>query len=290
MVFLTHGYGYMTAIRKALIYKCLADAQPLVRGGIAAAACLLLICLGAPLTAPYDPRAVDLALGLQPPTAQHWLGTDQLGRDVLSRVIWAGRISILVTSAVLAITLTLGVVMGLASAYHGGLLDDLLMRFTEFFDGLPQVILALALIGTVGPSVGVLVGALALTGWPRYARFVRSLALRVKRTEYMLAAIVVGAPSRRIMLRHLLPAVLGPSTVQLSLDAGAIVLAIAGLSFLGLGIQPPTPEWGTMLVEARPYLDSAPHLVIPPGAALFILVLGCNLLGEWLDDRLRPSS
>jgi ABC-type dipeptide/oligopeptide/nickel transport system permease subunit len=165
-----------------------------------------------------------------------------------------------------------------------------MMRFTELCDGLPQVIVALAIIGTLGPSTGALVAALAVTGWPHPARLVRSLVLRTRHAEYVQAATVIGAPPIQIMRRHLLPAVMGPLAVQVSLEAGTMVLAIAGLSFLGLGIQPPTPEWGTMLVEARPFLNYAPHLVLPPGLAIFVLVLGCNVLGEWLDDWLRPQS
>ena len=261
---------------------------PFALVGMALAMLLLLLCLFAPLSAPIDPRAVNLSLGLQPPSMAHWLGTDALGRDVWSRVLWAGRTSIIVTVSVLTLMLLIGVAMGLVSGYRGGLVDDLLMRATEFCDGLPQVIVALAIIGTLGPSIPALVAALATTGWARYARLVRSLVLQTRGAEYVQAATVIGTPPVQILRRHLLPAVMGPLAVQLSLDAGATVLAIAGLSFLGLGIQPPTPEWGTMLVEARPFLDYAPHLVLPPGVAIFVLVLGCNMAGEWLDDWLRP--
>jgi peptide/nickel transport system permease protein len=257
-------------------------------GGAGAALLLICVCLAAPGLAPFDPAAVDLSLGLQPPSADHWLGTDELGRDVLSRLLWGGRVSITVAVVVLLVSLTGGVLVGLSSGYWGGLADELGMRLTDFIYALPGIILALALIGALGPSIPALILALSLSGWVRYARLVRSLVLTVKSSEFILAAQSVGATDSHIMHKHLLPALLGPVAVQLSLDAGATVLAIAGLSFLGLGIQPPTPEWGTMLVDARPFMDYAPHLVLPPGLAIFILVFGSNAFSEGLEDWLRP--
>jgi ABC-type dipeptide/oligopeptide/nickel transport system permease subunit len=263
--------------------------RPLTLGSLGLSGLLVLLCLLASWLAPIDPTAIDLGLGLQSPSLDHWLGTDQFGRDVWSRVLWAGRTSIGIASIVLTVTVTLGAAVGLITGYSGGWLDDLGMRITEFCDGLPQVVVALALIGAAGPSTLALVLALSVTGWARYARLTRSLVLRARVLEYVTAATAIGATAGQIVRRHLLPTLAGPVAVQLSLDAGATVLAIAGLSFLGLGIQPPTPEWGAMLVEARPYLDFAPHLVLSPGVALFLLVLGCNTLGEWLDDLLRPQ-
>jgi ABC-type dipeptide/oligopeptide/nickel transport system permease subunit len=257
-------------------------------GGAGAALLLICVCLAAPGLAPFDPAAVDLSLGLQPPSADHWLGTDELGRDVLSRLLWGGRVSITVAVVVLLVSLTGGVLVGLSSGYWGGLADELGMRLTDFIYALPGIILALALIGALGPSIPALILALSLSGWVRYARLARSLVLTVKSSEFVLAAQAVGATDNHIMRKHLLPALLGPVAVQLSLDAGATVLAIAGLSFLGLGIQPPTPEWGTMLVDARPFMDYAPHLVLPPGLAIFILVFGSNAFSEGLEDWLRP--
>ncbi|MEZ4728629.1 MAG: ABC transporter permease [Caldilineaceae bacterium] len=250
---------------------------------------LVVLCLAAPLVATHDPTAVDLRMGLQTPSASHWLGSDQLGRDVWSRVVWAGRASLLVTGSVLGLSLLLGLTVGLVSGYGGGWIDDLAMRVTDFFYALPQIILALALIGTVGPSRPALIAALAIGGWVTYARLARSLVLALRQRDFVTAAHATGATHRRILTRHLLPGIIGPVAVQLSLDAGATMLAIAALSFLGLGLQPPTPEWGAMLVEARPYLDQAPHLVLPPGVAIFLVILGCNALGETLEDWLRPG-
>ncbi len=257
---------------------------------IGAGAALLLIagCLGAPWLAPFDPVSIDLSRGLQSPSIDHWLGTDELGRDVLSRVLWGGRISITVTAIVLIVSLTIGVLIGLVSGYWGGWVDEIGMRLTDFVYVLPGIILALALIGTLGPSISALVLALSLSGWVRYARLTRSLVFTVKTSDFVLAAHAIGATDSQIMRKHLLPALMGPIAVQLSLDAGVTVLAVAGLSFLGLGIPPPTPEWGTMLVDARPFMDYAPHLVLPPGLAIFILVFGCNALGAGLEDWLRP--
>lgn len=257
--------------------------------GIGVMIAVVLLCLAAPLVATHDPVAVDLRTGLQPPSTAHWLGSDQLGRDVWSRVVWAGRASLLVTGIVLVVSLCLGMAVGLVSGYGGGWIDDLAMRITDFFYALPQLILALALIGAVGPSLVTLIAALAIGGWVTYARLARSLVLALRQRDFVLAAQATGAPHWWILTRHLLPGALGPVAVQLSLDAGSTMLAIAALSFLGLGLQPPTPEWGAMLVEARPYLDRAPHLVLPPGLAIFLVVFGCNALGETLEDWLRPG-
>jgi len=250
---------------------------------------VLLICLAAPWVATHDPSAIDLRTGLQPPSAAHWLGSDQLGRDVWSRVVWAGRASLFVTGIVLALSLFLGLTVGLASGYGGGWLDHLAMRVTDFFYALPQLILALALIGIAGPSLWALIIALAISSWVTYARLARSLTLVLRQRDFVSAAQATGATHWRILIHHLLPGILGPLAVQLSLDAGTTILAIAALSFLGLGLQPPTPEWGAMLVEARPYLDRAPHLVLPPGIAIFLVVFGCNALGELLEAWLRPG-
>ncbi|MEM7134767.1 MAG: ABC transporter permease [Chloroflexota bacterium] len=258
--------------------------------GIATMLLIVFLCLAAPLTATHDPTAVDLRTGLQAPSAANWLGTDQLGRDVWSRVVWAGRASLLVTGVVLVFSLGIGLMLGLLSGYGGGWVDNVIMRITDFFYALPQIILALALIGAVGPSIPALMVTLTIGGWVSYARLTRSLVLALSQSDFVTAARATGATDRRILTHHLLPGAIGPVSVQLSLDAGSTILAVAALSFLGLGIQPPTPEWGTMLVEARPYLNQALHLVLPPGLAIFLVVFGCNTLGEALENRLRPAS
>jgi peptide/nickel transport system permease protein len=263
--------------------------HPLSAIGGAAAVLLLCACLAAPWVAPYDPAEIDLSVGLQSPSADHVLGTDQLGRDVLSRLLWGGRASITVAAAVLLVSLTVGLSVGVVAGYSGGVLDQLGVLLMDFIYALPSTILALALIGALGPRMSVLILALAVSGWIRYGRLARSMVLSLRESEFVLAARSLGASDWRIMYRHLLPSLVGPVAVQLSLDTGVTVLAIAGLSFLGLGIQPPTPEWGTMLVDARPYMDYAAHMVFPPGVAVFVLVLGCNMLSQGLEEWLRPD-
>ena len=259
----------------------------LVVGGLALLG-LLLTALCAPLLAPYDPAAQDLNVGLTAPTLAHPLGTDQLGRDLLSRLLWAGRSSLTVVLGVLACSLLLGASIGLVAGYVGGLADELLMRLVELFLALPGFLLALALVGALGPGLDTLMLALTITWWPTYARLVRSQTLTLRHADYLLAAQAIGARHGQIMRRHLWPALIGPVLVQLSLDAGHLILTIAALGFLGLGIQPPAPEWGVMLVDARPFMQIAPHLVLAPGLAIFSTVLSANLVADGLEQWLNP--
>lgn len=262
--------------------------QPLLWLGLAALLTLLIACLLAPWVAPYDPAQQDLNLGMTTPTAPHLLGTDQLGRDLLSRLLWAGRTSLAVTGAVLALSLLLGATVGLCAGYFGGLLEEGLMRLVDLFLALPSLLLALALVGALGPSLRALVLALTISWWPTYARLVRSQTLSLRTTDYVLAARALGARHQQIMRVHLLPALIGPVTVQLSLDAGHLILTIAAFGFLGLGVQPPTPEWGAMLVDARPFMQVAPHLVLVPGLAIFCTVFGANALADGVERWLNP--
>ena len=259
----------------------------LVVGGLALMG-LVLVALCAPLLAPYDPAAQDLNVGLTMPTLAHPLGTDQLGRDLLSRLLWAGRSSLTVVFGVLACSLLLGASIGLVAGYVGGLTDELLMRVVDLFLALPGFLLALALVGALGPGLATLLLALTITWWPTYARLVRSQTLTLRRADYLLAAQAIGAGHGQIMRRHLWPALIGPVVVQLSLDAGHLILTIAALGFLGLGIQPPAPEWGVMLVDARPFMQIAPHLVLAPGLAIFSTVLSANLVADGLEQWLNP--
>lgn len=261
---------------------------PWLRLGGLALLGLLLVALCAPLLAPYDPAAQDLNVGLTAPTLSHPLGTDQLGRDLLSRLLWAGRSSLTVVLGVLACSLLLGASIGLVAGYVGGLTDELLMRLVDLFLALPGFLLALALVGALGPGLDTLMLALTITWWPTYARLVRSQTLTLRSADYLLAAQAIGAGHGQIMRRHLVPALIGPVVVQLSLDAGQLILTIAALGFLGLGIQPPAPEWGVMLVDARPFMQIAPHLVLAPGLAIFSTVLSANLVADGLEQWLNP--
>jgi ABC-type dipeptide/oligopeptide/nickel transport system permease subunit len=257
--------------------------------GVGVAAAIVLLSMLAPLVAPADPTAIDLMNALMPPGMAHPLGTDHLGRDLLSRVLWAGRTSLAVAALVLGISLAVGLLVGAVAGYLGGLVDRVCMLLADAFLALPSLLLALALIGAVGPSFPALVIALTAGWWAPYARLARSQVRVLRASPFVEAAEAIGATRWHLLRQHIMPGVLGPLAVQISLDVGVVLLAIGGLSFLGLGVQPPDPEWGTMLVEARPFLDYAPHLMLAPGLALFLTVFGCNALGELLAQRLRPE-
>lgn len=260
----------------------------LLLAGALAAAAIMAASLLAPLLTTRDPTAIDLAAALLPPSAAYPLGTDGLGRDLLSRVLWAGRTSLVATAAVLAISLALGMAVGAVAGYAGGALDQLCVAAIDAFLALPTLLVALALIGAAGPSLPALVLALAAGGWAPYARLARSQVLVLRASPFVEAAAAIGATRAQIVRRHIIPSIAGALAVQASLDVGSVLLAIGGLSFLGMGVQPPDPEWGAMLVEARPFLDYAPHVMAAPGLALFLSVFGFNALGELLAQRLRP--
>ncbi|WP_236242325.1 dipeptide/oligopeptide/nickel ABC transporter permease/ATP-binding protein [Streptomyces sp. CC228A] len=252
----------------------------------------VLLGLSAPWLTPYDPTANDLAATLQAPGGEHLLGTDQLGRDQLSRLLQAARISLTVTAAALLLSIALGVLLGVTAGYVGRALDRMLVGLVDVTMAVPGLLVALAVIGVRGPGTENIVLALALTGWAPYARIARAQVRSARSGVHLDALRVLGAPRRRIVGRHLLPPTIAPCLVYASTDLGAIVLAVASLSFLGLGVPPPDAEWGAMLVEARPFLDSAWWLAYPPGVAITAVVLAANLLGESLTtgDRARPSA
>lgn len=244
--------------------------------------------LFAPALAPYDPTAVDARAILAPSSSEHWLGTDNLGRDVLSRLIHGARWTLGTAFIAAVCIVSIGVTVGLTAGYFGGLVDDLLMRIVDVLLAFPSLVLALAIVGTLGPSLtNVMIGMIAVW-WVDYARVIRGLTVSVREREYVAAAHCCGAPAAHIILRHLLPNVI-PSVILLAtLEFGSLMLAISGLSFLGLGAQPPTPEWGTMLNNGRPFFQRAPELMLYPGLAITITVVACNLLGDGLRDVLDP--
>ena len=250
----------------------------------------VVIGILAPVIAPYDPTKADLRNAIAPPSPAHLLGTDHLGRDELSRILVASRTSLIAVTAVAAIAFVLGMTLGVASGFIGGVFDQVVMRIVDLFIGLPSLVLGLALVGLVGPSLVTLILALGVTWWPQYARLARSQVLVTRHLPYVEALQVLGMPPARILTRHIVPATIGPVVILLSTDAGNILLAVAGFSFLGLGVQPPTPEWGQMLVEARRYLQAAPILMIAPGVAIFLVVLAFNLLGNRLSLRYDPAA
>jgi peptide/nickel transport system permease protein len=240
--------------------------------------------------APYPPNEPSIFDQLQGPSRSHILGTDDLGRDILSRVMSGARISLGVAAIVLSLAVSLGCLIGGISGFAGGIYDDVLMRVTDLFLAFPFLVLAIAISASLGPSLRNTVIALSVVYWPWYARLVRGQVLLVKNREYVEAARSVGASSRRILLRHVFPNALSPVIVQLTLDVGFAILATSSLSFIGLGAQPPTPEWGSMINSARSHFQDAWWFITFPGMALAITVLGFNLLGDGLRDFLDPRT
>ena len=248
-----------------------------------------LIAIAAPLIAPYDPAKLHPAYITQPPSAQFLFGNDNLGRDILSRVIYASRISL--STALLAGTsiILIGVTVGLLSGYFGGLFEAVAMRIVDVLLAVPSLVIALAVVGVLGTGLPSVVIGLVSVWWVSYARIIRGLVLSARERLYVESARALGASHAHLLLRHILPHVLPPVIVLATLELGQLILALAGLNFLGLGAQPPTPEWGAMLNEGRPYLLTAPHLMIFPGATIALVVLGFNLLGDGLRDALDPK-
>lgn len=238
------------------------------------------VAVFAPWLMPYDPAAQDYMSTLQGPSWAHWLGTDYLGRDLLSRLIGGARVSLTAMSIVLAAALAIGVVIGSLAGYIGGRVEVVMISAIDIALALPSLVIALALIGIMGPGYWSMIVALTLAWWANYARMSRAVVVAELRSPYIEAARVMGAGHLHIFFRHILPNVLALVVVYASADAGALVLAIATLSFLGLGVEPPTPEWGQMLVDGMGYLEDSPALVILPGLALTFVVVSFNLLGE----------
>jgi peptide/nickel transport system permease protein len=247
-----------------------------------------LLAVVGPLVSPYDPSAQNLPLRLEGPSAAHPLGLDELGRDILARVLAGARVSLLVGLVVVSVSALIGTALGALAGYFGGTLDDLVSRLMDVLLAFPGILLAIALVAVLGPSLTNVVLALTVIGWVGYARLVRGQALRARELEFVQAARALGAGATRILARHVVPTALPAVVVQATLGMAGAIIAEASLSFLGLGVQPPTPSWGTMLDAGRPHLFDAPHLTIFPGLAIAILVLGLNFLGDGLRDRLDP--
>lgn len=251
-------------------------------------ASVVLIALLAPWVAPYDPAVQNLERRLDEPSAAHPLGLDELGRDILSRLLWGARVSVGVGLAVVLLAGSLGTLIGSVAGYLGGRIDTLLMRLTDVFFAFPGILLAIALVAVLGPALEHVVLALVVIGWTGYARLVRGQVLQIKEQEFVTAARTVGVSQGWIVLRHVLPNVLPVLLVQASLGMAGAILAEAGLSFLGLGIQPPTPSWGAMINAGRSHLLDAPHLALFPGLAIVVTVMGLSFLGDSLSRRLDP--
>jgi peptide/nickel transport system permease protein len=261
----------------------------MTRVGAAIVCATVLAALLGPGIAGIDPAFQDLPLRLEGPSPVHWFGLDELGRDIFARLLEGARISLLVGVVVVGISASLGTLLGSIAGYYGGLVDEIVSRISDVLMAFPGLLLAIAVVAVLGPSLTNVVLALALIGWVGYARLVRGQVLRVRELEYVQAARALGAAVPRILVRHIVPATLPALTVQATLGMGGAILSEAALSFLGLGVQPPTPSWGTMLNYGRAHLLDAPHLTIVPGLAIAVLVLGFNFLGDGLRDALDPS-
>ena len=254
------------------------------------AAILLLITVFAEKLAPYDPNAQDLSLSKQPPSAAHWMGTDQYGRDVFSRVLVGAQTSIFSTLTLVAAISLFGTIVGTLCGYYDGIVDSVMMRISDVCLAFPGLVFALAIAALLGGGVSNAVLALAVISWPKYARVARSQTLALKSSDFMAAARLSGDTSRQMILRHILPNILGPILVTAMLDIGTMMMELAGLSFLGLGAQPPTAEWGNMMSGGRSMLQTYPWLVLSPGAAIFLTVVIFNLLGDTVRDYMDPKN
>ncbi|MBA3478390.1 MAG: ABC transporter permease [Lautropia sp.] len=256
--------------------------------GLGVVVFFVLLALLAPWLSPYDPIATSWGSIRKPPSAAHWFGTDEIGRDVLSRVIWGTRVSLAAGLVSVSISIAIGVPIGLAAGFIGGFTDGLISRITDAFLACPFLILAIALAAFLGPSLTNAMIAIGISATPIFVRLTRAQVINIKVEDYVEAARALGNPPWRIAVRHVLPNVIAPLIVQSTLAIAAAIIAEASLSFLGLGQQPPAPSWGSMLNTAKNYMDQAPWMAIWPGLAIFVLVLAFNLLGDGLRDALDP--
>lgn len=265
--------------------------QPLAAIGALLVVLFVISALFAPWIAPANPGSIDLLHRLAPPNADHWFGTDELGRDILARVIFGARLSLTVAVSVVACSLSLGIILGGIAGYYGGVVDTALNLFAmNAFMALPGILLAIAFVAFLGPGLINLILALSIGGWVGYARLVRGQVLAVREREFVEAARALGARDLRIFIRHILPNIVQPLIVQSAIGMAGAVLAEATLSFLGLGVPPPSASWGSMLNDARSHLFDAPHLVVFPAIAVMLCVLSFNFLGDALRDYLDPRT
>lgn len=281
-------FSFVKGLRK---FRRLARRQPLAVVGVALLGLFVICGLVAPWIAPYNPVSIDLLHRLEGPSAAHWAGTDELGRDVLARLLWGARLSLAVSVTVVGLSSALGLAIGGLAGYVGGWADTVLTTFAmNTFQALPGILLAIAFAAFLGPGFTNLVLALAIGGWAGYARLVRAQVLAAREREYVDAARALGAGPLRIFFRHILPNIVQPLLVQAAIGMAGVILAEATLSFLGLGIPAPAPSWGSMINDARLHLFDAPHLVLFPALAVACAVLGFNFVGDALRDQLDPRT
>jgi len=253
--------------------------------GVVMLVTILVILLLTPWLAPYDPATQDLTNRLAGPSSEHWLGTDHLGRDVLSRLMWGGRFSVTIAAITLVICAVTGIVIGALAARRGGWLDELVMRTVDVLICFPDVVIALFLIAIFGTGYGTLIAALTITGWTPFARLMRGLALEINAKEYVEAAEILGSPKAYIVFRHLIPNAIRPVLAMGFLRFGHKLITVGALSYLGLGVQPPDSDWGAMLLDAQPYMERAPFLGLLPGFAIFVTALSVTMIGQGIDIK-----
>ncbi len=263
--------------------------NPLAMAGLAIIVALLLVAILSPLLAPGTPYGQDLANRLKPPSAENWFGTDQLGRDIYTRVIHGAHLTLIIVVLVAILAAPAGLLIGTVAGYSGGIVDTVLMRITDVFLAFPRLVLALAFVAALGPGIENAVIAIALTSWPPYARVARAETLALRSSDFIAAARLQGASPGRIVLRHIVPLCLSSVIIRVTLDMAGIILTAAGLGFLGLGAQPPLPEWGAMVAAGRDFILEQWWVATIPGIAIFIVSLGFNLLGDGLRDVLDPK-
>ncbi|TCV93039.1 ABC transporter permease [Biostraticola tofi] len=263
--------------------------NPMAMGGLLIILAVLILSLAAPLIAPYDPGVQDLTNRLATPSSRHWLGTDELGRDIFTRILFGGRTTLGMVISVVVLVAPIGLLVGCLAGYAGGWMDKILMRVTDIFLAFPRLVLALAFVAALKPGVESAVLAIALTTWPPYARLARAETLQFRHSDFIAACRLSGAGPARIILRHVMPLCVPSLIVRITLDMSAIIITAASLGFLGMGAQPPSPEWGTMIATARRFLFSEWWVPLMPCIAIFVTSLAFNFLGDGLRDVLDPK-
>lgn len=276
-----------TQTHAALVWRRLRRSKTAVAGLVIVGVYLFLALCG-PWLAPYDPYFQDLNLSYLRPCMDHWLGCDEFGRDILSRILYDARVSLVIQFWAVMISLVIGTFLGSVSGYFGGRIDEVVMRLMDIMMAFPGILLALAIVAILGPSLTNLIVAIGINSVPGFSRVARGAVISVKKNDYVMAARAIGESDLSILFRYVLPNAISPIIVQTTMRMATVLLTAAGLGFLGLGVQPPSPEWGTMLSAARVYLRSAPHVAVIPGVTIMIVVLGFNFFGDGLQDALNP--
>lgn len=250
---------------------------------------LIISAIFAPILAPYGYEEIDVIHAFQGPSLQHWFGTDNLGHDIFSRCLYGGRYSLLIGVCTVALSLVGGLILGSVSGYFGGLVDNIIMRFLDIIQSIPGQLLAIAVSAVLGTGLDKCVIALAIASCSGYARILRASIMSIRKSEYLEAAISINCTNRRIIMRHILPNTISPLIVQATMGIASAILSAAGLSFIGLGVQPPTPEWGAMLSAGRSYIRDYSYMILSPGILIMLTVLSFNMLGDGLRDALDPK-